>query len=267
MAGDWLKMDCSTPDKPEVLAITARMGWDDPDLTVGKLFRVWRWFDQQTTNGNAAGVTSALLDRIAGVSGFAQAMQSVGWLAVSDAGLELPNFDKHNGATAKARAQTAKRVASHRASDDANAASNAQTVTGALAREEKRREEVKKGAKAPSSAKPTIPCPYQSIVDAYHANLPDLPRVKLMPESRQKAMRGMWGWVLSSQKSDGTPRAETADEAIKWLNDYFARAAKNDFITGRTPPGAGHEKWQCDLDYLLTDKGRKQVIEKTREAA
>ena len=34
MAGDWLKMECSTPDKPEVLAITAHMGWDDPDLTV-----------------------------------------------------------------------------------------------------------------------------------------------------------------------------------------------------------------------------------------
>lgn len=141
MAGDWLKMDCSTPDKPEVLAITARMGWDDADLTVGKLFRVWRWFDQQTTNGNAVGVTSALLDRIAGVSGFAQAMQSVGWLIVLDTGLELPNFEKHNGATAKARAQTAKRVANHRASDGCNAESNAATVTAPLAREEKRREE------------------------------------------------------------------------------------------------------------------------------
>ena len=115
MAGDWLKMEASTPDKPEVLAITASMGWDDPDLTVGKLFRVWRWFDQQTTNGNAFGVTATLLDRIVGVSGFANAMQKVGWLVVSDSGLELPNFDKHNGATAKSRSETAKRVANHRA--------------------------------------------------------------------------------------------------------------------------------------------------------
>jgi hypothetical protein len=137
VAGDWLKMDSSTPDKPEVLAITARMGWDDPDMTVGKLFRVWRWFDQQTTDGNAPGVTSALLDRIAGVTGFADAMRLVGWLVVTDDGLSLPKFDRHNGATAKARAQTAKRVASHRG----NAEGNAVAVTGALAREEKRREE------------------------------------------------------------------------------------------------------------------------------
>jgi hypothetical protein len=158
MAGDWLKMDCSTPDKPEVLAITARMGWDDADLTVGKLFRVWRWFDQQTTDGNAVGVTSALLDRIAGVSGFAQAMQSVGWLVVSDAGLELPNFEKHNGATAKSRAQTAKRVANHRASDESNADSNGARVTSALAREEKRREE-KEEKSAPAARGPVWAAP------------------------------------------------------------------------------------------------------------
>lgn len=137
MAGDWLKLECSTPDKPEVFAITAKMGWDDPDLTVGKLFRVWRWFDQQTTNGNASGVTPSLLDRIAGATGFAQAMESAGWLTVTPEGLELPNFEKHNGATAKARCQTAKRVANHRASGECNA----KAVTTALAREEKRRED------------------------------------------------------------------------------------------------------------------------------
>ena len=138
MAGEWLKLECSTPDKPEVFAITAAMGWDDPDTTVGKLFRLWRWFDQQTTDGNARGVTSALLDRIVGVSGFAHAMQSVGWLVINDAGVSLPNFEKHNGATAKGRAQTAKRVANHRS----NATTVTPTVTPPLAREEKRREEV-----------------------------------------------------------------------------------------------------------------------------
>lgn len=149
MAGEWLKMECSTPDKPEVFAITAAMGWDDPDLTVGKLFRLWRWFDQQTTDGNARGVTPALLDRIAGVSGFAHAMASVGWLVITDAGVCLPKFENHNGATAKARAQTAKRVANHRG----NAQTVTPTVTPPLAREEKKREEKKNtGAKAPSSA-------------------------------------------------------------------------------------------------------------------
>lgn len=145
MAGEWLKMECSTPDKPEVFAITAAMGWDDPDLTVGKLFRLWRWFDQQTTDGNARGVTPALLDRIAGVSGFAHAMASVGWLVITDAGVCLPKFENHNGATAKARAQTAKRVANHRG----NAQSVTPTVTTPLAREEKKRKEISNTADQP----------------------------------------------------------------------------------------------------------------------
>lgn len=115
MAGPWLKMECATPDKPEVLAITAALGWDDPDLTVGKLFKLWRWFDQHTTDGNASGVTPALLDRVVGVGGFVQAVAKVDWLSISEAGISLLNFDRHNGETAKGRAETAQRVAKHRA--------------------------------------------------------------------------------------------------------------------------------------------------------
>lgn len=139
MAGDWLKMEAATPDKPEVLAIAARMGWDDPDLAVGKLFRVWRWFDQHTTDGNAPGVTSALLDRIAGVSGFAEAMSFAGWLVITNDGLTLPNFSKHCGKTAKERAQTARRVALHKDSQGANAKVTHTPLPEALPREEKRR--------------------------------------------------------------------------------------------------------------------------------
>lgn len=142
MAGPWLKIECSTPDKPQVLAITARLGWDDPDLTLGKLFRLWRWFDQHTVDGNAPGVTSALLDRYVGVAGFVSAVASVGWLVVSEAGISLANFEDHNGETAKKRAQTAKRVADHKARSigetgdvgDGNGKGNAGGVSGALPR-------------------------------------------------------------------------------------------------------------------------------------
>lgn len=135
MAGEWIKFECNLPGKPEVMAITAAMGWDDADLTVGKLMRLFTWFDQQTTDGNAVGVTPALLDKFIGVTGFVQALVNVRWIVADERGLSLHNFGKHNGETAKARAQTAKRVANHR--------SNASTVTGsvtpALAKEEKKR--------------------------------------------------------------------------------------------------------------------------------
>jgi hypothetical protein len=145
VAGDWLKMEASTPEKEEVLAITSRLGWDDADLTVGKLFRLWRWFDQHTVNGNAARVTPALLDRIVGVTGFCDAVREVGWLQVDDSGITLPKFDRHNGKSAKSRALTAKRVAKHKAGgDEGNDDGNAASVSGALPREEKREE--KKGS-------------------------------------------------------------------------------------------------------------------------
>jgi hypothetical protein len=80
-------------------------------------------------------------------------------------------------------------------------------------------------------------------------------------------MRKFWGWVLSSTKSDGTRRASTGEEALAWIDAYFARAADNDFLMGRSARSVEHAKWTADLDFLLTEKGMKHVIEKTREAA
>jgi hypothetical protein len=140
MAGDWLKMELTTPEKDETAAITAAMGWTDPDLTVGKLFRVWRWFDQHTTDG-ASRLTVGLLDRQVACPGFAEAMAAVGWLVITEHGITLPNFDRHNGETAKARALTARRVSRFKTKHESNGEGNAAAVTSALPREEKRREE------------------------------------------------------------------------------------------------------------------------------
>ena len=146
MAGDWIKFETSTSDKPEVWAMAQSLGID-ADAVVGKLLRVWAWFDQQTQEGNAVGngasvtssVTKALLDRRVGVSGFCDSMILSGWMADDGQSLTLPNFDRHNGKTAKTRAMTAKRVATHKAKS--NAVSVTLSVSGALPREEKRRKE------------------------------------------------------------------------------------------------------------------------------
>ena len=138
MAGDWLKFDKATPEKQEVFAIASSLNLD-PDTVVGKLMRVWSWFDTHTENGNAAGVTPALLDRCAGVTGFVAEMQKVGWIVVKTDGVSLPNFTRHCGKTAKTRALGASRSAGFRGSNGAS-------VTSSLPREEKRREEKKEKA-------------------------------------------------------------------------------------------------------------------------
>lgn len=132
MAGDWIKFELTTMDKPEVCLI-ADLAGIDPDAVVGKLMRVWGWFDQQTENGNAPSVSKKLLDRAVGVTGFCEHMKSVGWMVESDGVISLPHFERHNGKTAKNRLLTAKRVANHKAS---NAKGNARTVTSALPKED-----------------------------------------------------------------------------------------------------------------------------------
>jgi 5-methylcytosine-specific restriction endonuclease McrA len=113
VAGDWMKIELDLSDKPEVHYIASVVNLD-PDAVVGKLFRVWAWFDKHTHDGQAFGISIALIDRLVGANGFAEAMQFAGWLEQRDKNLVLPNFEKHNGLTAKKRAETNARVARHR---------------------------------------------------------------------------------------------------------------------------------------------------------
>lgn len=108
-------------------------------------------------------------------------------------------------------------------------------------------------------------CPTQTLIDLYHETLPSLPAVRLETDSRKKALRKTWEWVLTSKRSsDKTPRATTEEEALEWFRNYFGRASENDFLMGRTQRGGEHANWKCDLDFLLTEKGMKHVIEKTQ---
>jgi hypothetical protein len=147
MAGDWIKLQKDTPDKPEVLAIASRMGLD-PDAVVGKLVRIWSWFDTHTLNGNASCVTFSFLDRITGVTGFAEQVALIGWLEQDGHNLSLPNFDYHNGETAKQRALSKNRVEKARSYANCNASSVTKSQPEKR-REEKRREIVNTEIQAP----------------------------------------------------------------------------------------------------------------------
>ena len=116
---------------------------------------------------------------------------------------------------------------------------------------------------------PKVPnCPHDLIVQSYHDALPELPRVKLMDSKGRKAkIAEFWKWVLSSTRADGKRRAATAGEAQAWIRAYFERVRASDFLMGRGSRSEGHSTWRCDFDFLLSDKGKKQVIEKTEAVA
>jgi len=126
MAG-WMKVEHDTPDKQEILAIAGMLDVS-PDDAFGKCFRLWRWFDLNSAEGNAPGVTFALLDRYLGATNLCESLEKVGWIVQTDDGISLPNFHYHNGSTAKKRAQTARRVKTYkdkRKSKKGNAKGNA----------------------------------------------------------------------------------------------------------------------------------------------
>jgi len=111
-------------------------------------------------------------------------------------------------------------------------------------------------------------CPYVEIITAYHEVLPELPRVRVLEsKGRTKAIDEFWTWLLASTKVDGTPRARTPVEALVWIRAYFQRARGDDWVMGRAGRGPGHENWEADLAYVISDKVRLRVIEKTKAVA
>ena len=140
MAGDWIKVEHATPDKPEVYTMATILGID-PDAVVGKLVRFWTWCDQQSISGNALTVTDSVLDRITHQPGFSDALRKVAWLEVRSGSLQVPRFDRHNGQTSKARAVCNRRVADHRNKCNAPSVTNVTPTALEKPLPEKRREE------------------------------------------------------------------------------------------------------------------------------
>lgn len=84
---------------------------------IGGLWSVWSAFDAHSTDGLLEGYTLQSIDEDLGWRGFGSAMESVGWLLESESGLQVPDFETHNGASAKRRATDSKLKQSNRSAD------------------------------------------------------------------------------------------------------------------------------------------------------
>jgi uncharacterized protein YdaU (DUF1376 family) len=124
--------------------------------------------------------------------------------------------------------------------------------------------EKEKEPKGSSSAARLPTCPTADLIDLYHEVLPEMPKVKLHTKDRVRALKRVWDWTLNSKRPDGSKRSESREESLEWFRSYFDRARENDFLMGRGHRSGDHANWKCDLDFLLTDKGMKHVIEKTQ---
>ena len=118
MAGDWIKMRADLGDDPSVIHIANVLGMDE-DTVVGKLHRLWAWADKHTTDGTAPAITGRRVDKFVSAAGFADAMVSAKWISFSEEGVCFPNFERHNGESAKRRSEATLRQRLSRANRDA----------------------------------------------------------------------------------------------------------------------------------------------------
>ncbi len=115
MAGDWMKVELSTPDKPEIWMLAHILEISRTHV-LGMLMVCWSWLNTHTTDGKS-NVPPGFFDDLVGHKGFCDAMVEVGWFTVEQDAVVMVNFAKHNGQSAKKRAQDNVRKGAQRARD------------------------------------------------------------------------------------------------------------------------------------------------------
>lgn len=105
---DWLKINHSLLRSPKLKKLALLLGVDD-DTALGCAVRWLMFIDEQTTDGNTE-LEPAVVDSVLGREGAADALISIGW-AVTDMShlMCAVDYEKHCGATAKRRAEDARR--------------------------------------------------------------------------------------------------------------------------------------------------------------
>ena len=264
MAGDWIKMRTELRTHPKIVHILSAVRQHDVGTksdtfrVIGGLHAVWAIFDAHSVDGRLPGYTLDALDEGIGWTGFARAMQSVGWLDQDgDQGLVLPEFSEHNGKSAKRRAEDLKRKREEREAEKnsedlrkqcGQIADKTRTESG-LDREieidSKEQEHVEGPTDLllPAPATAVADCPYLEIIEAYHEALPMLPQVRVHTEQRRQVVRRHW-------------RSDPEKQDVEWWRRFFGYVSKSDFLTGRKGDWHG-----CCFDWLLKPANFAKTIE------
>lgn len=115
MAGDWIKVECSTSRKAEVLRMAEMLGVSRREC-MGLLLDYWSWLDANARTESVPNLSRKSLDDVLQCAGLAACLESVGWAKWSDDGwtMTVANYDHHNGSSAKTRAYEQKKKKNQR---------------------------------------------------------------------------------------------------------------------------------------------------------
>lgn len=112
----WIKLRHGLEDDPAVTKIVRILSVPKRTI-IGHLVRLWCWADETTQDGVVRGVDGDWVDEYLGAPGFAMAMVAAGWLTIDSESISFPNFQRHNGLSAKRRLVDAARKADDRMSE------------------------------------------------------------------------------------------------------------------------------------------------------
>lgn len=249
MAGDWIKMRTALANDPAVIAIALDLDKSEFEV-VGMLHHLWSWADSQSQDGHIKRVTEKWIDRYVHHAGFAKSMVCAGWLVIEDAGITFPNFERHNGESAKKRAEAAERQRISRENKRLGLVTDPShdSCDKSVTREEKRREEDKDqklmspAALGDAEAKEKIP--YEEIRKMYALHLKSLPQVKLFDQARKNAIKSRWN-------------ADSRFQNLEFWEKFFLHISKSDFLMGRSK-----DPWNgCCFDWIFKPANFKKIVE------
>ncbi|WP_369683677.1 hypothetical protein [Pseudomonas gingeri] len=101
-----------------------------------------------------------------------------------------------------------------------------------------------------NSEKPSTipPCPYQKILDLYHAGLPELPAVVLLNDLRKKHLAARW-------------RENPVHQDLQFWADYFFQVKQSRFLLGQAEGRQGSKPFRATFDWLIAPSNFVKVIE------
>jgi hypothetical protein len=235
MAGDWIKMRTALANDPAVIAIALDLDKSEFEV-VGMLHHLWSWADSQSQDGHVKRVTEKWIDRYVHHAGFAKSMSGAGWLVIEESGITFPNFERHNGESAKKRAEAAERQRISRENKRLGIVtdSSQDTCDKSVTREEKRREEKNKDQEHCAEPEKTTLVGAQFLID--QGCDPQHAKDWIAVRQTKKAKLTITSWsalVREAVKANITPAyavqiaAENAWQSFKASYDWRATHGTN----------------------------------------
>lgn len=93
-------------------------------------------------------------------------------------------------------------------------------------------------------------CPFNTILDLYHAILPELPRIRNFTERRRAILSARWNEKARSESG-------LISNTLEFWEAFFKYISQSDFLMGRKT------EWRANFEWIITKRNFYKIIEGT----